>query len=158
MYTETLYEDASPLLNDPAALRQGLERAPKFAIVSALRRLSAMPRGEKRHTALFIPQSDTAFWNFFPEKERCNVVPLAAPAISGLALIDGMPPAGCAFTDQYAFGFYPRRARPQVDADLTGERLCALAKARGFSRLVVLGPPGAYPSRLLTCEEAGGRQ
>ena len=128
-------------LGDGSILQRGLERAPRFAIVSALRRLSAMPRAERRHTALFIPQSDTAFWNFFPEPERCNVAPLAGPAIAGLALIDGMPPVSCAFTDQYAFGLYARRTSPQVEADVADERLCARAKAKGFSA----GSASAWP-------------
>ena len=145
-------------LRNDSILQRGLERAPRYAIVSALRRLSAMPRGEKRRTALFIPQSDTAFWHFFPEPERCNVAPLAGPAITGLALVDGMPPLDCKFTDQYAFGLYSPRTVAQTDADLTDDRLCARAVAKGFSRLIVLGPPPAYPPRRLSCGEAAQRR
>lgn len=138
-------------LQNDSILRLGLERAPRFAIVSALRGLTAIPRGEKRRTALFIPQSDTAFWNLFPEPDRCNVASLAAPAISGLALVDGMPPVDCALTDQWAFALYPPRTGPQLEADLTDERLCERAAAKGFSRLAVLGPPPAYPVRTISC-------
>jgi len=138
-------------LQNDSILRLGLERAPRFAIVSALRGLTAIPRGEKRRTALFIPQSDTAFWNLFPEPDRCNVAPLAAPAISGLALVDGMPPVDCALTDQWAFALYRPRTGPQLEADLTDDRLCERAAAKGFSRLAVLGPPPAYPVRTISC-------
>jgi len=157
MLREELYAQAgvAPVswrhVRDASILERGLQSSPRFAIVSALRKLSALPRSEKRSTALFIPQTDTAFWHFFPEPERCNVAPLAGPAISGLALVDGMPPLDCKFTDQYAFGLYSPRTVPQTDADLADDRICARAAAKGFARLIVLGPPPEYASRALTC-------
>ena len=49
-------------LADPIILANGLRRSPDYSLISTLRRLDQMAPDVKRHTAVFIPQSDTAFW------------------------------------------------------------------------------------------------
>lgn len=133
---------------DEAILRTGLQHSPRYRLVSALRTLDDLPRAQKRITALFIPQSDSIFWNLLPEPERCSIVSLAAPALSGMAMIDGMPPAGCGYTDQYAFGFFSPRRGSQTEADVTDASVCTRAVGKGFLRVVRLesGPVYRLPS------------
>jgi hypothetical protein len=87
---------------------------------------------------VFIPQTYAPFWRLWSEHGRCSYVPFIVQATSGLALIDGMPPADCDLTVQYGMSRYKRRTRPQQPADLTPSAICAKAKAKGFSRVIVL--------------------
>ncbi len=137
-------------LRDEAILRTGLQRSPRYRLASALRTLDALPRAQKRITALFIPQSDSVFWNILPEPERCNVVSLAGPALSGLAMIDGMPPARC-YTNQYAFDFFSPRRVPQKEADVTDASVCSRAVEKGFLRVVRLERGPVYRLRSVDC-------
>jgi len=129
-------------VRDPHVLAAGLQKAPDYGMISALRALDAEPRELKRKTLLFVPQSDSAFWHVFSEPERCSFAPLVGPATSGLALLDGMPPASCDRTDQYGLTAYARRTRPQTADDVTPASICAKAKAKGFRRVIVLEPAG----------------
>ena len=131
-------------LADSRILSTGLHRSPDYALISALRRLDDTPLALKRRTAVFIPQSYTHFWRIWTEPERCSFVPFIVPATSGLALIDGMPPVDCDLTLQYGMTRYKRRTTPQLPADAMPLTLCEKAKAKGFSRVIVLdGPTGA---------------
>jgi len=60
------------------------------------------------------------------------------PATSGLALLDGMPPVDCDLTDQYGMVRYRRRTKPQSPTETTAAALCAKARVKGFSRVIVL--------------------
>jgi hypothetical protein len=146
--------NAGRIVRDPAVLAVGLHRSPDFAMISALRSLDNMPRAEKRRTLLFIPQSDTSFWNIFAsEPDRCSFAPFVGPATSGLALLDGMPPASCALTDQYGMPTYTRRTAPQTPADVTPAALCSKAERRGFRRVIVLQQAAdrSYSAPVIEC-------
>ena len=125
-------------LADPRILVAGLHRSPDYPLISTLRSLDHTPPALKRRTVVFIPQSYTHFWRVWTEPERCSFVPLIVPATSGLAMIDGMPPADCNLTTQYDMTRYKNRTTPQLPADTMPFTLCAKAKAKGFSRVVVL--------------------
>jgi hypothetical protein len=72
------------------------------------------------------------------EPDRCSYIPLIVPATSGLALLDGMPPMDCDLTSHYGMTTYRRRTKPQLPAEVTATTLCAKARAKGFSRVLVL--------------------
>jgi hypothetical protein len=128
---------ASSLAN-PNALSEGLRRSPEYSLITSLRALDNMSPALKRKTAVFIPQSDSVFWHTWREPERCSYVPFLVPAVSGLALVDGMAPVDCDLTVQYGMSKYQRRATPQTSADVTPLALCVRANAKGFSRLIEL--------------------
>jgi hypothetical protein len=67
---------------------------------------------------------------------------MIVPATSGLAMLDGLPPIDCDLTDQYGMTRYSRRTTPQKPGDTTPESLCAKAKTRGFSRVVIIAGSG----------------
>jgi hypothetical protein len=63
-------------------------------------------------------------------------------------MLDGMPAYGCEVTDQYNMARYQPRLHEQTDADITDGALCAKARAKGFSEVLVLeAPAGAAPRR-----------
>jgi hypothetical protein len=72
---------------------------------------------------------------------------LIAPAIASVAMLDGMPSPGCAVTDQYNMPRYQRRLHAQSEADVTDGALCEKARAKGFSRVLVLDAPAEVAPR-----------
>jgi hypothetical protein len=140
-------------LSDPRLLALGLHKSPDYSLIAALRALDQTPAPTKRRTVLFIPQSYDRFWKIWSEPERCSFIPLVATATSGLALIDGMAPVDCDLTDQYGMTHYRRRTVPQTPADTTQAILCNKARAKGFSRVVVLdgGSPSGVTTRAIEC-------
>ena len=151
------YAGSSPsnlrAMTNPHMLAAGMQKAPDYQLISTLRSLDAAPREMKGKTLLFIPQADSAFWRIFAESDRCSYAPLVAPATSGMALLDGMPPASCDLTDQYDMTVYSRRTVPQTPADVTPAALCSRAIHKGFRRVVVLTSDGGgkYSTPTLTC-------
>jgi hypothetical protein len=140
-------------LANPQLLSIGLRRSPDYALISTLRSFDRLNPDVKRHTVVFIPQSDTAFWRIWSEPERCSFVPLIVPATSGLALIDGMPPVDCDLTVQYGMTKYKRRTVPQQPADVTPYALCRKANDKGFSSVLVLSQADSthLRERLIAC-------
>lgn len=125
-------------LHDKAKLDEGLRRSPNFAVAEALRGLSRIPLSVRRHTALFIPQSQTAFWDSLKRPGACTFHSLLAPALSALAMVDGAPSFGCKVSRYYGFGQFPHRTHPQTVADTQPDALCRRATAAGMDRLIVL--------------------
>ena len=126
------------------ALAQGTSYQP---IVTALRDIARLPRAERQHALLFIPQSNTEYWSMFTEDGRCTFTPLIAPGIASIALLDGMPPFGCKVTDQYNMTAYQARTSPQSERDVTDTALCSKARAKGFREVIVLEGAGNVPRR-----------
>jgi len=146
-------------LADSRLLAIGLRRSPDYKLINALRELDRMPPAIKRRTLLFIPQSYGAFWQIWKgEGGRCSYTPMIAPATSGLALLDGMPPVDCDVTDQYGMLRYQRRTLPQTPADAAPAALCAKARAKGFPRVVVLdgSPSGEVIVKAVECGVQAG--
>lgn len=125
-------------LADRSILYKGLARSPAYPLISTLRQLAAGSPSVRKRTAVFVPQSDTSFWNIWKEPERCSFVPFLVPATSGLALIDGLPPVDCDLTDQYGMTRYKRRTVKQSPDAATPGVVCAKARAKGFSRVIVI--------------------
>jgi hypothetical protein len=127
-----------PWLHDRTTLDEGLRRSPNFAVAEALRGLSALPASLRRHTALFIPQDQGAFWHSLTRPGACTFQPLLATALSSIAMIDGMPPYGCTLSRYYGFGSFTPRTRPQRAADAEPAVLCRRAAKAGMDRVLVL--------------------
>jgi hypothetical protein len=146
----SLYEEAGvkgPVgvrsLGNPVILARGMQHAPDYSLISTLRELDKTPPELKRRTLVFIPQSYSHFWQTWSnERGRCSFIPMIVPATSGLAMLDGLPPIDCDLTDQYGMTRYSRRTTPQKPGDTTPESLCAKAKTRGFSRVVIIAGSG----------------
>jgi len=159
LYAEAGVQGRPPLMSlaDPRLLDKGLHHAPEYALISTLRELDRTPPALKRRTVVFIPQTYAPFWRLWSEHGRCSYVPFIVPATSGLALIDGMPPADCDLTVQYGMTRYKRRTAPQQAADVTPSAICAKANAKGFSRVIVLDgdESGAVTTRTLECASSG---
>lgn len=103
---------------------------PSHRAIGGLLRLSAMDRGEKKKHLLFIPQKITAYWDDLVENGLTT--PYIAPALSGLAMVDGLPKYGTPLSVYYGLYHhdYGRRAPdPQDDSD---QHVSMLAALKGF--------------------------
>jgi hypothetical protein len=116
--------------------------------------LYSLPKEEKRVTLLYIPKSNRAYWDLLDisgpdlvgRPQFAWAIPFVAPALSGLALLDGLPnPEDIPIDGGYGYGFYPRVKEPRRPSDQTRDAFCRKASGMGFRRILVLdgGPDGA---------------
>jgi hypothetical protein len=141
---------ANRTLRSELSAQGGEAKSAYYPIVTELREIDRLPRSRRRQMALFIPQSNAQYWSMFTADDRCSWTPMIAPAISGVAMIDGMPAVNCKVTDQYNMPLYAKRSRPQSAADTTDAALCARAKSKGFREVMVIDAPPVRP-RLIDC-------
>lgn len=125
---------------DPGPLGRGVTRTAYYPILTALREVAALPIEERRRSAIFIPQSYKQYWGMFDSDERCTYVSFVAPAVSGVAMLDGMPPFGCRVTEQYNMAAYAPRVRAQTESDASASALCNRARSSGLAQVFVLTP------------------
>ena len=140
-----------PYLANSDTLREGLLTSRNFRVVDQLRRLSSMSLAERRRTALFIPQSELRYWDVLTRPGACSFSSFVAPALSAMAMIDGMPPFGCKLSPFYGLGQYAPRRRPQTEAD--ARNLCRIARASGLKQVMTLhfDSAGDMTTRLDDC-------
>lgn len=58
----------------------------KYQLADKLRRLNNLSKEEKQRTLLYIPKSNETYWLHLAKK-----APMAAPALSGIAMLNGLP-------------------------------------------------------------------
>jgi hypothetical protein len=137
------------LESPPRALRS----KPHSKFFAVLRSMDQRPRRWKMSSLVFIPQSDTLFWRGFYRGYPVQAISFVVPAVSGVAMIDGLPPADVE-TYLYGFGCYPPRAPSPVSIQPDNRTLSGRAADAGFpdARLVVfqsiLEPPELFEHRL----------
>jgi hypothetical protein len=135
--------------------QQALNKEKGYAIVQALLDLNdKLSPMEKKQTALFIPKSNTLYWNLVGD---CYATPFVAPALSGLAQIQGLPLPTC--KDPHDFGYWAydselQNEKPLAANDSTG--ICERARTLHFSRVEILDmdSTGHIIERLLDCQSS----
>ena len=101
----------------------------------------------RKHVLIHIPPENTAFWSLHA---ICRNAPLHVPAITGMAMLKGLPEAQ-AKCDLNVFYGYPEHAKTDSTARaLTDDAACSLALAKGFSGLLIL--PTLETPRYLACQ------
>src|SRR5206468_8453469 len=66
----------------------------RLQLLDTLRTVQRLPGFEKRRTALYIPKTNRAYWDFFSVPAAPplrKAVPFVAPAVTGVAMIDVVP-------------------------------------------------------------------
>jgi hypothetical protein len=129
-------------MRDPSVIAAGLRASPNYSLAHALDDYQRTPLSIRRHEAMFIPQSDTHYWTSLARAPECTFQSFVAPALSGIALIDGMPPVGCKLTKYYGIGSFTPRTRVQQPEDMTPAALCSRAKAIGADVVIAMRFPG----------------
>ncbi len=110
-------------------------------ILAVLSSLDELPLAEKRRTLLFIPKSNRQFWDLLHGPYWPKEGPFVAPALSGLAMIDGLyVPAKDDPWIGHGYNWYSRSRALQPQSPLSDHvpalrRRCA---ELGFSQLIVI--------------------
>jgi hypothetical protein len=118
-------------------------------IVAALSELDAMPLAEKRRSLLFIPKSNRQYWELVHGPYWPKDGPLVAPALSGVAMIDGLyMPAKDDPWLGYGYHTYSKEdaSRPQPPLSQNLPLLRRQSAQRGFSQLIVIDSDANGPS------------
>jgi hypothetical protein len=83
------FQAAGEILRQSAAEVESRLRSEK-SIIPVLSSLDQMPLAEKRRSLLFIPKSDRQYWDLLHGPYWPKDGPFVGPALSGLAMIDGL--------------------------------------------------------------------
>jgi len=124
----------------------------KAQTIEKLVKLYDLPTAEKRVTLLYIPKTNRVYWDLFGADPRDRgrppwATPFVAPALSGLALLDGLPdPQDLPPGGEYGYGVYARAKETGRPSDQHKEELGRRAAEMGFRRILVLDAgPGGEP-------------
>ena len=110
--------------------------AEESRVVSILYDLSKKPFSYKRETALYIPKTLDTYWSMSPDT---HASPFIAPAITAMAMIEGLPFDRPSFyTHKLEYGYYDYHlANKRADVlRMTPEQICSKANEEGFKRIV----------------------
>ncbi len=117
-----------------------IERYRKM-LIATLIELDKMPEQVKGNTLLYIPASNSIFWDlgFF---SKTLSVPLAIPAVSGIAMIDGLPSRAQVYNMNFGYASY--EVFEEVKYDKRIEDIFYEVKSGGYENLIVLDLKGGY--------------
>jgi hypothetical protein len=128
------------------AVAQQARRDARAQTIDILVGLYRLPREEKRVTLLHIPKTNRTYWDLLDDTNPPWVTPFVAPALSGLAHLEGLPDAeysthaggyhegGYGYREYQPWKDTHRQTAPeQAKADL-----CRKAEGMGFRRVLVL--------------------
>ena len=131
---------ARQIIDQQAAVVEGRLRTEKN-IVPLLQSLDRLPLAEKRRSLLYIPKSNRQFWDLLHDAYSPKDGPFVAPALSGIAMIDGLydRPEGD-FWSGYGYQHYTypleKQKQPPLDEYLPQlKRRCA---EFGMNQLIVI--------------------
>jgi hypothetical protein len=112
---------------------QYTDRDPRYRLLHELERIGRLPTSEKRGALIFIPKSNAGYWDI---PMTCDALPMLAPSITSMPMLQGIPPASCEMTT-YAYMDYGVVERHDFAAsDEAG--ICAEAESLGFSEVWVI--------------------
>jgi hypothetical protein len=127
-----------PRLADSAKLASGLRGAGNYNTVHGLLELSRLPLRDKKQTAIFVPQGEGKYWTMLKRPGACSFGGFIVPALTGMSMVDGMPPFGCKVSPYYGLSLYPGRRSPQLESETMPATVCARAIKLGFERVIKL--------------------
>jgi len=136
-------------IEDPYYLLEGLNFAntrpfhhqladPHGALIRSLASLDSRSLIEKRETALYVPHSNGVFWSHWPGTLPQIATPFLIPALTGSALIFGMPKEPTEYYDRIRYWSDP------VIGRRSDKEICAAAAAIPARRVLVLDSGPAY--------------
>lgn len=128
----------------------------EYLTLNALNKLATMPLDDKRDALLYIPRSHP-YWTLDASRGSftCTTVSLIAPAITGMALLDGVPAADCTlYAPGYSIYFSPylieESFQPILTPDASHDDICNAASERDFRVVWVLN--NDHSTNMISCE------
>jgi len=112
----------------------------KRDVITLLKTLDRLPLAVKKRTVLHIPKTNRAYWDIFPPDHPTAALagPFIGPAVSGLAMLEGLPDAMP--TSGYGYVAYPPESFAPRPGDLVSKKaqLCDRAASLRFRRVIVI--------------------
>lgn len=118
--------------SNSVSISRDLKVLPTYPMLAKLSELNAMSRAEKKRYLLFIPQNIETYWSLLKEDLAS---PFIAPALSGMALIDGLPKFGTAPSIYYGYYYFDYGKRLSKDQDESGAQASFMAAIKGFRKI-----------------------
>jgi hypothetical protein len=131
---------AYALIREQAAAQQA-RRDARARTIDIFVGLYRLPREEKRFTLLHIPKTNRTYWDLLGDTNPPWVTPFVAPALSGLAHLEGLPDAeDSSHEGGYGYREYQssRDAQRPAAPEQAKDDLCRKADGMGFRRILVL--------------------
>lgn len=119
-------------LADKTILTQNNAPSSRVFIISQLQELSKLPFRERTHSIVFIPQSCKHYWNLTTPL----TAPFIEPALTGMPMLDGLPPFGFTGTIYYNYAPYSYGVRRSATQDENPDTLKRNAALWGFRKLI----------------------
>ena len=112
--------------------------AKEFQLLSLLKELGKHPNDFKRETALYVPKTLSTYWDISCDS---HFAPFVAPAITNMAMIEGLPirdqKTSCyTHFDDYGYMTYRIRGIKAEWMEMDYEIICKKAKQKGFQRII----------------------
>lgn len=103
----------------------------KYKLVEILNNLDQIPIDKKKQTIVYVPQSNSIYWDL----DVFRGDPFIVPACTGIAMIDGMPKFGSDPITSYGYSDYQSRLSPK---DYSIEEIYNKAIEKGFKNLIII--------------------
>ena len=112
--------------------------AKEFQLLSLLKEIETHPNDFKRETALYVPKTLSTYWDISCDS---HFAPFVAPAITNMAMIEGLPirdqKTSCyTHFDDYGYMTYRIRGIKAEWMEMDYEIICKKAKQKGFQRII----------------------
>jgi hypothetical protein len=105
-------------------------QAERLKLIARLAQENDSSRNLRKNKALYVPR-DALFWNMLP---HCEAVPFVGPALSGLAMVNGLPAPRC-IAENYGYSTYSKAERRE------DPNPCVRASEMGFNAVVTFAAP-----------------
>jgi len=107
----------------------------RVELLKVLMELDKLTISEKSDSLIYIPVDNEKFWNLEILPKSLSV-PMIVPAVSGIAMIYGLPDEGLIYTKSFGYSVY--RTTSKVVMDKTFEELYFEISQKGYKNLVLL--------------------
>lgn len=132
--TFSVWKSAQKISESKITLQKKEAPQERVRVMNKLQELSKLPLRERSHSIVFIPQSCKSYWNM----SIPLATPFIEPAITGIPMLDGLPPVGFTGTIYYNYAPYSYGVRRVQIQDESVETLKRNAALWGFRNLIRL--------------------
>ncbi|MFH1583428.1 MAG: hypothetical protein ABIB72_03910 [Candidatus Falkowbacteria bacterium] len=122
-----------------------LEKNQRYQLIKILKEIETLPLVERRESCIYIPRSNEIYWGDWEgpdvkvkHKKAYIKIPFIVPAVSGVAMINGLPkglPADG--TMWYGYGSYNQK-EADFSWDLSVSEIKQLAQKKGFKKIIII--------------------
>lgn len=107
-----------------------------YEIIKIFEEIGEMKLSEKRKTCIYIPKSNRIFWDMKAYKNYNHVRPLVVTAMTGIAMIGGLPEGEV--TDLAGYAPYNKNKARNIIDEHDNENIKSVAEKNGFSQVIII--------------------